>query len=231
MVVELTQRCYKVDLGGPEVYESGAALVTLLARPESGNSDRELGALHASLCARVLQARASEDEGWAGAPQLVKPLYAFRPEKVVARDLRTLGRRLRDRMVAARMGLSFLKQSVEGERFVFPSGLSGLSIHEVAAWVADDAGQADFKNVESRVWRPSVPVLHLACAVAMAVDQSERLALATGRPEGVIQMGQLLTQREVIEWVVRTASEVADLLSHCPGARVRREQLIEIVLS
>lgn len=230
-MAELIPRRYKVNLDGPEVYESGAALVTLLACPESIHSDHDLGDFQASLCAMILQARASQDAEWAAAPQMFKPLYAFRPDKTIARDLRTLGRRLRDRMVAARMALSFLKQSVEGDQFVFPSGLSRLSIHEVAAWVADDAGQANYKNVESRIWRPSVPVLHVACAVAMAVDQSERGALATGRPEGVIHIGQLLTHRKVIEWVVRTAGEVADLLPRCPGAHVRREQLIEIVLS
>src|SRR5262245_53301226 len=131
-----------IDFSRLAVYEAGALLVTLLAYP--GESEDTRGKVHASLCNHALRVISETDPDWATAEQSVKPIYALRSEQDVARDLRTLERRLRHRMIAGRMAIAFLKEAVTGE---VPSELKRLSINETAALVLDDAQYTEAENV------------------------------------------------------------------------------------
>lgn len=76
-----TMREIAIDLKRLEVYEAGAILITLLAYPQDGKSDKARDRLHKSLCALALRARFDLDAAWANAPQLIKPIYALRTER------------------------------------------------------------------------------------------------------------------------------------------------------
>src|SRR5438067_1372785 len=95
------------DLSKIEVFEAGAALLALLAHPEANRVDKR-SELHASLCALALRTIYSSDPESAVRPQLIKPIYAFRSEREINTDMRTVRRRLRDRMIAGRMAVAFL---------------------------------------------------------------------------------------------------------------------------
>jgi hypothetical protein len=90
-------------------------------------------------------------------PQPIKPVYALRSQCDIDRDLRTLQRRLRDRMIAARMAIGFLKEAVTGEVPKLPANIKRMSVNQMARLVLDDAGYTDPENVETRIWRPSLP--------------------------------------------------------------------------
>src|ERR1700730_1219707 len=96
-------------------------------------------------------------------PVPMKPVHAFRSEQEIAKDLRTLEWRLRDRMAAARMAVPFLQEVELGKRPKLPKSIKRLSL-KMAAFVAGEAEQSEPQNVESRVWRPSLGVIHLAVA-------------------------------------------------------------------
>src|SRR5215813_10969820 len=96
-----------IDFYRLDVYEAGALLVTLLAYPDA--SDEVRGDVHASLCTHALRVRSEIEPDWAIQPQPIKPLYTLRSQSDRNRALRTLERRVRDRMVAGRMGIAFLK--------------------------------------------------------------------------------------------------------------------------
>src|SRR6266446_1441365 len=98
-----------IDFNCLAVYEAGALLVTLLAFPDA--SDETQGNVHASLCNYALKVRSAIEPDWTIVPRPIKPFYAFRSERDCNRDLRTLVRRWRDRMVAGRMGIAFLKEA------------------------------------------------------------------------------------------------------------------------
>jgi hypothetical protein len=68
-------------------------------------------------------------------------------------------------MIAARMAYPFLKEAESGKLPALPAGLKRFSLNQMAELVLSDAGQADAENVETRIWRPSRPVIHLATAV------------------------------------------------------------------
>lgn len=193
-----------IDFKRQEIYEAGAVLVTILAHPNGSEETR--GALQQSLCAEALKDWAGRDPRWASEPQWIKPIYAFREEKQIKRDLRTLGRRIRDRMVAARMAIAFLQEAT-GQLPKLPPGIKRLSVNQMAELVLRDARQSDPENVKSRVWRPSLPVIHLAAATAVFLNVSAKAG------EGATSVGDLLTNRSYIEWIVRTAQLYEHMLA------------------
>jgi hypothetical protein len=44
----------------------------------------------------------------------------------------------------------------------------------MANLVLEDANQTEPENVESRIWRPSLPVIHLAAAIAVLMQDMRR---------------------------------------------------------
>lgn len=94
---------WSIDFDRLEVYEAGAFLVTLLAYPEEGEETRS--EVHASLCAHALRVKCAIEPDWALPSQPMKPIYALRRQDENDRFLRTLERRVRDRMLAGRMAI------------------------------------------------------------------------------------------------------------------------------
>src|SRR6266850_1257723 len=152
-----------IDFKRLAVYEAGALLVTLLAFPDA--SDETQGNVQASLCNYALKVRSAIEHDWTILPQPIKPFYAFRSECDCNRDLQTLVRRWRDRMVAGRMGIAFLKEALPGQVLELPATVKRLSINQLAELVLDDTQFTDPHNVETRIWRPSRPVVHLASVI------------------------------------------------------------------
>ena len=216
---------YSIDFKHLEVYEAGALLVTLLAYPgESDHEEERRSRVHTSLCACALRAIYEVDPDRAVSPQLIKPIYAFQTERNCSLGLRTLPRRLRHRMIAARMAYPFLKEAESGEAPRLPAPLRRLSLNAMAELVLEDAGHSDPENVETRIWRQSRPVIHLASAVHGYLQLLEGKA----KPNG---LGPLMTSRPVIEYVVRNAEYCETLVARSEGLRVDPERLIKIRLA
>jgi hypothetical protein len=204
-----------------EVYEIGAWLLTRLAFPGENESEERFSQVHASLCAYALRSKYETDGEWPVAPQSIKPIYALRPQGSIDRDLRTLERRLRDRMIAARMAIGFLKEAVTGEVPNLP-GLERMSINQMALLVLADARYTEPENVESRIWRPSLRVIHLATAIQLMLQLAEPYASPLG-------LESLLLDRGIIELVIRTA-EYHRLLIAQSRLKIDPQNLISIRL-
>jgi hypothetical protein len=163
----------RIDFQQLEVYEIGAMLLTWLAFPDKSGSEEIRSRVHASLCAYALRAKYETDPEWLVSPQSIKPIYALRPQWDIDRDLKTLQRRLRDRMIAARMAIGFLKEAVTGEVPKLPAGINRMSLNQMAALVLDDADYTEPENIETQIWRPSLPVIHLATAIQVMLQIAE----------------------------------------------------------
>jgi hypothetical protein len=158
-----------LDSKNQSLFECGASLLALLAFPSS--TDAERAEIAASLCSKHLRAKFKE----AGNPEeLVKAKYAFRDEQTIKKDLKKLDRAVRDRMVAAKVVIALL-QSAVGHRPNLPSSVKRLSLNQLAEVMMREADQSIPENFETRVWRPSLPVIHLAAAVAVAINDRERM--------------------------------------------------------
>jgi hypothetical protein len=207
------------DFAQFEVFEVGADLLTLLAYPEP-NSEQRRAALHASLCALAVRAMYPLDSESARQPQPIKPIYAFRTQSEINRDLRTMKRRHRDRMIAGRMAIAFL-QKAHGITPKLPGPAERLSINTLSALVVEDAGYADAENVETRIWRPSLPVIHIAAAIQVLLSASPV----------PIHAGDLVNNRHVIEWVVRASEEYEGLFARSRYRGIDASRLIRIRLA
>jgi hypothetical protein len=203
------------------VYEAGALLLTVLAYPDG--SEEISGGVQASLCNLALRATGEMHPEWAASPRLVKPLYLLQTERDCARALRGLKRRLRDRMIAARMAYPFLKEAEEGKAIELPPSVKRLSINAMSELVLEDAKNTEPENVETRIWRPSRPVIHLATAVHGYLHL---------RPENeALGLGPLITRREVIEYVIRSAEHCESLVIKSGRLGVDPQRLIKFRLT
>lgn len=214
-----------LDFGKLEVYEVGAILVTLLAYPEINAADATLGRMHRTLCAHTLHERCETDPEWAAAPQRIKPIYAFISGREIDRNLRPLVRRLRDRMAAAHMVIPFLQQAQNGRTPDLPPGVNRLSLNQMAEFVCSDVGQSEPQNVKSRIWRPSVPVIHLAAAIAVL---GQDILRGTAQP---LRLQDLVRTQCIIERIVRRAQEYEALIAKSQNLRIDPESLIRVRLA
>jgi hypothetical protein len=209
-----------IDFQRSTVYEAGAALISVLAFPGDNEEERR-AAVHATLCHHALRVICAFIPDWALHPQPIKPLYALRTSEEVRRDLRTLQRRLRDRMAAGRMAIGFLKEAVSGggskdERRV--------SINRMARLVLEDTGQTDPENVETRVWRPSLPVIHIASAMQLYLQHAEA-------ETGKVGWETFFFNRGVVEAVVRTAEYHASIIANTKVLPIDPARLITMRLA
>jgi hypothetical protein len=204
-----------------EVYECGAALLTILANPQEIDGERS-GQLYRSLCSKALWLRrwlSPED----CTPITVKPQYLFRDYKSIDRDVGFVVKRVGERMVAGRMAVPFFQQAQLGRLPSLPQEIQRLSVNQMAEFVLDDAGQAETSNLEQRIWAPSRPVIHLAAAAAIAGQQLRR----SGHP---LALETLLFHRWLIEAIARLAEELEALIAKDPKFPVRPAQLIRFRL-
>jgi hypothetical protein len=123
-------------------------------------------------------------------------------------------------MVAGRMAIAFLQRAASGAAHTLPRELKRLSLNEMAAFVREDAGQADTTNVLRRVWAPSRPVIHLAAAAAIVGQKFQKRGLTIG-----------LFDRHLVEEVLVEAETLKALIATDPKFPVKPEQLVQFRLS
>jgi len=212
-----------IDLNRIEVYEGGATLLSLLAYPGDREEETRAG-VHASLCHHALRIICEIAPDWALWPQRIKPIYALRTAREINRDLRTLQRRLRDRKAAGRMAIGFLKAAVGSPVVGLAAGRSRLSIDQMARLVLDDTGQTYPENVEARIWRPSLPAIHIASAFEVFLQIAEP-------GMGKIGLETFLLNRGAIAGVVRAAEYHASIIALNPRLPIDPARLIKIRLA
>jgi len=127
-------------------------------------------------------------------------------------------------MAAARMAIACLQEASGGKAPKLPPGIKRLSINQLSQMVLADTRESMPENVEVRVWGASLPVIHLASAIAVLADMADR---AKGTK---FSIAHLLVERRAIEWVVRTAEEYRALLERS-RLKINPKRLIEIRLA
>jgi hypothetical protein len=213
-----------IDFKKLQVYEAGALLLTHLAYPERTATDDQRGGLHATLCALALHELYGQSPEWE-TPQFMKPIYAFRTDKQIDKDLRTFPRRMRDRAIAGRMAMAFLMEAETGKVPELPEGIKRLSLNEISAMVLDENIESEPENIETRTWRPSRPVIHLAAAIQYTLQKFAR----EKNIHDVTYMDFLLCDF-LIEYVVRLAQIYE---SYLPKSKleIKPEELIRFRLA
>jgi hypothetical protein len=206
-----------LDSKSQNLFECGAALLALLAFPSS--TDAERAEIAASLCSAHLRAKFKE----AGNPEeLVKAKYAFRDEATIRKDLKKLDRLVRDRMVAAHVAIAFLQNAI-GHRPNLPREVKRLSLNQLSEFAMRQAKQSIPENFETRIWRATLPVIHLAAAVAVTISDRERMG------EERTSYGDMITNVEFLFDVLKYTKE-HEIIIKTNKLPIRTEKLVSIQL-
>jgi hypothetical protein len=211
----MTREEVLLDFSNSEIYECGAMLLAVLAYP-SKSAGVARAELRMSLCAHYLRSIYSGETDTTVIIPL-KPAYVFREEGTTRKGIKTLERRLRDRAVAARMFRGFWQEAA-GAIINLPVGMTKLSLNQLAELVAGDV-QQDPDNIETRIWRPSVPVIHIAAALENILLDADRLGNQT------FSWGNILVSRDLIEEIVKKAHIIEGLIGI--SAKIRSRLNIE----
>jgi hypothetical protein len=201
-----------------EPFEIGASLLSILAFPGPAEEGARKGAADA-LCAEALRKTIAADPEHAVEWRAAYPGYTAIDASESRRRLRTLARRLRDRMIASRMSLGFLQEALAKQPARLPASMSRLSINELSKLVLDQSGESDPENVEKRVWRQSLPVIHLAAAMQI-------VARAMGAD--LERYGYVLDNAPLHAAVIYLAQVYEHIVFSDPRFGKRRDQLIRI---
>ncbi len=201
---------YNFDPDSLEDYEIGAALATIIALPPSLGDEEKRSRYHTILCAEALRERYKRDEEWANTPQRLKPIYAFYDLGAVAMDMNTINRQLQHRLQAAHVAIAFLKEAETGQIPPdLPPDAKRLSVNELVRTlklVDEEAGEEiNVDNFETRVWRPSLPVIHLAAAFAVNMQQAAKEGKQTSA-------GDLIFDQAIIADIIGKAELYEELL-------------------
>ena len=110
-------------------------------------------------------------------------------------------------MVAARIGIGVLHDVLPGVRVSLPDGWTDVSIDRMCQLVAEQLEINDPENLEKLVWRPSLPIIHVAIAA-----QLELTDMFPGEPLSNIA----LSDARFVRNVVRRAEAYEPILASHP---------------
>jgi hypothetical protein len=155
------RRIYDLDRTRLGSLERGAMLLGLLAFPRA-EDERQARRVATALVGDAIEAQC------AGQPERAQFWRAKSPECFALwaaerrARLKGVDTAWRHRQAVGEMALAVFHRSGADRR---PDALAGRSLSELATAAVARAGMSDVKSFLSRVWRPSLPVAHLAAAV------------------------------------------------------------------
>ena len=214
---------YEVDLEKPDLFEVSALLISTLAIPAAVDH-KQRDQLYLSLCSWFIRDRGARDPAWAQRPQMVRPDYACRPEALIKRDVGTLDRRLKDRVTAGHMAIAFLKEAETGATPKLPAGVTDLTVNKMSDYALEERGIADAENFKTRLWRPSLSVLHLCAAWATSVQE---VFNETGKR---VLLNEVMQRPEFLKQLLERA-EIYEALLERSRLKIKPESLIRFRLA
>ncbi|MGK7870547.1 hypothetical protein [Falsiroseomonas sp. E2-1-a20] len=166
-------------------FEATAAVLAAIAWPEDFPNEKRFVDAQTALVGHLLRAVDSVDPEWAWRPQLLKPGYLLIEAGKVARSLKVTSRRIKEALIAARAARPFVAEVLTGAKPPLPRGVTRLSLNAVIPAAMDEWDETDPHNFEQRAFRRTLPVLHLALALEMAIGAAEEQA---GRPPSLEEL-------------------------------------------
>lgn len=203
-------------------YEGAATLLSVLAWPEEVLETARMANHHTRVCQLLLTAQAAVDSEWADMRHLIKPKHFLCSPQSLATAERNLRRRLQVRSAAARMVIPFLRELLDVPPGL-PKSVRRLSLNAVSDLVLSDVGENEPANVEQRVWRSSIPVIHIATALVVVAEGAEW----AGQINAV---GELYQSPHLLEEVVVTSNAYADVMPMIGRFTIPPERLIRLSL-
>lgn len=217
-----------VDCRSVTVYEAYMLVLTYMAYPLASEAVHHSD-LHAALCQYYLAEKAVADANWASSYQPIKPCHAFLDESIANRARRTFTRRLNDRMAASVIGLEYVRRSVTADNGTAES-TKPWSLNQASIWFSDLMELENAENVESRFWRASRPVIHLACALNLFVSKWMKSDGQVDAHRVQYPMLFAISSFEQLTNLLDLANEIAGWLKMSKDLRLPQNALLNISL-
>jgi len=172
-----------IPVTGRFSYEVMADVMTVLAFPEVDESRRrKIAVLLCGWYVHELLYRASE-HAFDPLPHL-NPDHLTIEDRSIMKFIRQMNDRLRRLERAAHVAIAILQDAAPGEPASTPEDLGPRSVESVMLWHLGREG-GDEANFKKRKWRPAQPVIHLAAALAVKMQDCVRNGM---EPPGVFEL-------------------------------------------
>ena len=214
-------------------YQPGARLLAVLAYPPLSETDSRWRRAERALGRLMWAGRAQDEAGALDALETVIPSHLLVSEDEMLREDKALRRQLDLRMGAAHVAIPYFRAAAQlhsGRTRTLDGWIGHL--HEQEAERVETLArrgitvEARFPenrdNFETRVVRGSLPVIHLAVAIALAIDASQKAyrglpeAQAEGLPVDVagpqISIGDILVRPDLARAIIADAVELESFL-------------------
>lgn len=203
-------------------YEHAANALAVLACPD-GFENPKRDRIFEWFCGRALIVTMAKDPAWANKLQLLRPCHMLSAAKQAGKtDFGPVGTSLRHRMAAARMAMPFFIEAYTGEYPKLPHSVARPSINQMAQLCMEDAGQSEVANVKARVWAPSRPVIHFACAIAVALENLKR------DRQPLFTFDDLLVNWPLMEAILQLAEEYETLVEKSSDLHIQAGELVRL---
>jgi len=243
-----------VPMDGPS-YLPGARLLAVLADPPIRTGQMGWRQTERALCRLYLAAQHGLDERRAETAQFVVPNHLTMSLAEAEERAAKARKRHDERMGAAHVMVPFLRAiqqgSVDGRR-----ARRLTADGEIARTIDSEAERRETlaklgvveprrfpestDNFDVRVLRASLPVIHLAVAVGIVIDQSQKIlsrrseAEQAGRPQDVggpqIGFADILMHPEYAAWIIREAEALEPLLPLLPKLKPKPGSIVRLRL-
>lgn len=212
----------QIPLRGRLPYEVAAHVLAIIAFPEA--DDDRLSEVANRLCSWFVYevARRALPLGIDPEP-IIRPRYAMIPEELVSTEIADLCRQLERRLVAGHIAVGVLQGAAPERPISEPELLGKRTVSNLIGWYAQEAG-IDADNLRKRTLQPSRPVIHLAAAWAVMIQDQQR---ARGKAWDVFQI--MLSLDPVVKIII-DAQSFEPLVDKIPSLKSASAALIRLQL-
>lgn len=161
---------FLIDFDKLESYEIAALLFALLSAPPSVASDKEFNDYYFGLVSDFLHLKIHNDPEWAQISQNIKPYYLSISSDKAARIAVKSDKKIQNRLNAAHIAIQKLIEVAHPEKLNHIN--YDLSLNKMIENLDQFEGIKDLDNFETRVWRTSIPIIHLAVALAIIMNDA-----------------------------------------------------------
>lgn len=161
---------FVIDFDKLESYEIAALLFALLSAPPSVASDKEFNDYYFGLVSDFLHLKIHNAPEWAQSKQNIKPYYLSMSSDKAARIAVKSDKKIQSRLNAAHIAIQKLIEVAHPEKLSHIS--YDLSLNKMIENLDQFEGIKDLDNFETRVWRTSIPIIHLAVALAIMMNDA-----------------------------------------------------------
>lgn len=158
-------------------HEAAAQLLSTVAYPNPSDAAKQATCFD-NLCWFAL----SQIPLWLPAPLgriSVNLAHAMRDQTKARNGFQRFQKSLQRNLVAGRMAIALLQQEEPNPR-PLPFGMRRISINAAAEFVTDEEIETEAANVKSRIWKPSLPVIHVAAALGVVAHDAMRAGKTFG---------------------------------------------------